>query len=68
MAELGYTCPCGKYHQASAWAAAHWYIRLKHTCDTCRRINDIKSGIVLKSKLPKEKKSEKRNSSETVTS
>lgn len=53
-ASLSYTCPCGAAHACrSVWAAAHWDETLRHTCQQCGRTNDIRSGVVLRSKVRK---------------
>lgn len=51
--KLSYACPCGKTHQATLWAAAHWGEQLMHKCDVCGRTNTIRGGKVLKSKTPR---------------
>jgi hypothetical protein len=47
--KIGYTCPCGTFHEAGVWGAAHWHIELIHTCQSCGRVNTIESGEVLES-------------------
>lgn len=54
---LGYTCPCGAFHPAGAWDAAHWTEILGHTCAVCGRENELHCGTVLKSRLPKPSRS-----------
>lgn len=49
MSELGYTCGCGKFHEAGGWGAAHWYEVLIHKCD-CGATNTIRCGRILKVK------------------
>ena len=47
--KLGYTCPCGHWNAAgSGWAAAHWDLELKHTCQKCGQKNIIQSGEFLR--------------------
>ena len=56
---LGYTCPCGRWHEAGGWAAAHWFETLTHTCDACGAQNTIRDGQVRRSttKKPRRTKS-----------
>jgi hypothetical protein len=53
--KLGYTCKCGKFHEAGFWGAAHWMETLYHTCD-CGRYNQTLRGRLLSSKKPKKAK------------
>lgn len=53
--KMGYTCPCGKFHPAGGWGAAHWGERLVHNCD-CGRTNTVLRGRILETVEPKKKK------------
>lgn len=44
---VGYTCECGRFHEAGGWGAAHWHEELEHYCGKCGRTNIIKHGEVI---------------------
>ena len=50
--KYGYICFCGEWHEADAYAAAHWHIELVHTCSNCNRVNTICEGQVVTSESP----------------
>jgi hypothetical protein len=54
--EFGYTCKCGKFHEPDGYAAAHWDIKLTHTCTECGAVNTIQSGDLLESKKARKRK------------
>lgn len=44
--KIGYTCSCGHFNPADAWASAHWFEVLLHTCKGCGVENQIKDGDI----------------------
>ena len=48
--EFGYSCPCGAWHPAGLWAAAHWDEQLLTLCEQCQTQHTIQSGRILRSR------------------
>ena len=40
-----WTCECGKINSLGAYVAAHWDVKLIHTCE-CKRKHSVHRGII----------------------
>lgn len=45
-------CHCGAEHRFGAYGAAHWGMRLTHTCPSCERVRVFKEGRCVRLDTP----------------
>jgi len=56
-APKGFDCTtCKTHHEFGTYVAAHWTVRLTHTCSTCGAVHDVFQGRAVQTKRGKTSK------------